>query len=95
MALGVEKHGLLRVDVQLGGPGYHPFLVDTGQKLVLFLRRSPPILKASLTSNCPDNRSWLMGLASAAKARLLVGYVLDHEIFQRTSTLCRLLRREF
>ena len=76
MALAVEVHGLLRVDVQLGGPGYHPFLVETGQKLVLFPRRSPPILKARLAGNCPDDRSWLMGLVSDAKAQLLVGYRL-------------------
>ena len=43
MALAVEKHGLLRVDVQLGGPGYHPFLVDTGAETNL--------ISASLTFN--------------------------------------------
>ena len=43
MALAVETHGLLRVDVQLGGPGYHPFLVDTGAEISL--------IPASLASN--------------------------------------------
>ena len=43
MALAVEKHRLLRVEVQLGGPGYHPFLVDTGAEISLIL--------ASLASN--------------------------------------------
>ena len=43
MVLAVEKHELLRVDVQLGGPGYHPFLVDTGAEISL--------IPASLASN--------------------------------------------
>ena len=43
MALAVEKHGLLRVDVQLGGSSYHPFLVDTGAEISL--------IPASLASN--------------------------------------------
>ena len=42
MALAVEKHGLLRVDVQLGGLNYHPFLVDTGAEIGLI-----PVLLAS------------------------------------------------
>ena len=43
MVLAVERHGLLRVDVQLGGLGYHPFLVDTGAEISL--------IPASLASN--------------------------------------------
>ena len=43
MALAVEKHGRLRVDVQLDGPGYHPFLVDTGAEISL--------IPASVASN--------------------------------------------
>ena len=35
MALAVDKHGLLRVDVHLGELGYHLFLVDTGAELSL------------------------------------------------------------
>ena len=43
MTLAVEKHGLLRVDVQLGGLSYHPFLVDMGAEISL--------IPASLVSN--------------------------------------------
>ena len=80
--------------MHLGGLGYHLFLVDAGAKISL--------IPASLASNIKGkiNRQLsrqpvMVDLASAAKARLLVGYVLDHEIFQRNSKLCRVLRREF
>ncbi len=43
MALAVDKHGLLRVDVHLGELGYHLFLVYTGTELSL--------IPASLVSN--------------------------------------------
>ena len=38
MVLAFEEHGLLRVDVQVGGLCYHPFLLTLGQTLVLFPR---------------------------------------------------------
>ena len=96
MALAVEKHGLLRVDEQLGRPGYHPFLVDKGAEISL--------IPASLASNIKGKINWqlfrqpVMVEGSSIRCdgtvtcRIRLG---PRDISAQLSTLCRVSRRAF
>ena len=77
MALAVEKHGLLRVDVQLGGPGYRTFLVDTEAEISLIPASLASNIKGKINRQLSRQPVMVDGSSIRCEGTLLVGYVLE------------------